>query len=58
MPVGRPHHHRTLSQNAAARRERHQRTVPVKIPAGVNEGNQMGIRGQGDAGSRGGPAAT
>jgi molecular chaperone DnaJ len=37
-------------------RERHQRTVPVKIPAGVNEGNQMGIRGQGDAGSRGGPS--
>jgi molecular chaperone DnaJ len=37
-------------------RERHQRTVPVKIPAGVNEGNQMGIRGQGDAGARGGPS--
>ncbi len=37
-------------------RERHQRAVPVKIPAGVNTGNQIGIRGQGDAGSRGGPS--
>jgi molecular chaperone DnaJ len=37
-------------------RERHQRVVPVKIPAGVNDGNQIGIRGQGDAGSRGGPS--
>jgi len=37
-------------------RERHQRVVPVKVPAGVNTGNQIGIRGQGDAGSRGGPS--
>jgi molecular chaperone DnaJ len=36
-------------------RERHQRTVPVKIPAGVSGGNRFAIRGQGDAGSRGGP---
>jgi molecular chaperone DnaJ len=37
-------------------RERHQRTIAVKIPAGVNDGNQIRIRGEGDAGSRGGPA--
>jgi molecular chaperone DnaJ len=28
----------------------------VKVPAGVNDGNQLGIRGQGDAGARGGPS--
>jgi molecular chaperone DnaJ len=28
----------------------------VKIPAGVNSGNQIGIRGEGDAGARGGPS--
>ena len=37
-------------------RERHQRTVPVKIPAGVNDDIQWIIRGVGDAGSRGGPS--
>jgi molecular chaperone DnaJ len=37
-------------------REKHQRTVPVKVPAGVSDGNQLGIRGEGDAGSRGGPS--
>jgi len=37
-------------------REKHQRTVPVKIPAGVNSGNQIGVRGEGDAGARGGPS--
>ena len=36
--------------------EKHQRTVHVKIPAGVNSGNQMAIRGEGDAGARGGPS--
>ena len=28
----------------------------MKIPAGLNDGNQIVIRGQGDAGSRGGPS--
>jgi molecular chaperone DnaJ len=37
-------------------REKHQRVVPVKIPAGANDGNRFAIRGQGDAGSRGGPS--
>ena len=37
-------------------REKHQRTIPVKIPAGVNDGNQLGIRGEGDTGARGGPS--
>jgi molecular chaperone DnaJ len=37
-------------------RERHQRTIAVKVPAGVTDGNQIRIRGEGDAGSRGGPS--
>lgn len=37
-------------------RERKQRTVPVKIPAGVNTGIQIRIRSEGNAGTRGGPA--
>ena len=35
-------------------RERKQRNITVKIPEGVNDGSQMRIRGEGDAGSRGG----
>ncbi len=37
-------------------REKHQRTIAVKVPAGVTDGNQIRIRGEGDAGSRGGPS--
>jgi molecular chaperone DnaJ len=37
-------------------KERHERTVKVKIPAGVDEGAQIVMRGEGDAGSRGGSA--
>ena len=37
-------------------KERKVRSIPVKIPAGVADSNQMRIRGQGHAGSRGGPA--
>ncbi len=37
-------------------KEKHQRTVAVKVPAGVTDGNQIRIRGEGDAGSRGGPS--
>jgi molecular chaperone DnaJ len=36
-------------------KEKHQRTVAVKVPAGVNDNNQIRIRGEGDAGVRGGP---
>ena len=36
-------------------KEKHQRTVAVKVPAGVNDNNQIRIRGEGDAGARGGP---
>jgi molecular chaperone DnaJ len=32
------------------------REVDVRIPAGVSAGNQLRIQGEGDAGSRGGPA--
>ncbi|MDD5190471.1 MAG: molecular chaperone DnaJ [Dehalococcoidales bacterium] len=37
-------------------KERQQRTVTIKVPPGVAEGTQMRIRGEGNAGSRGGPA--
>jgi len=36
-------------------REKRQRTISVKIPAGVNDSNQIRVRGEGDTGSRGGP---
>lgn len=37
-------------------RERKLRTIPVKVPAGVSSGMQMRLRGEGNAGYRGGPA--
>ncbi len=37
-------------------KERVERTLSVKIPAGVDEGAQIVVRGEGDSGSRGGPA--
>ena len=37
-------------------RERGQTTLPVRIPAGVQEGNYIPLRGQGEVGPRGGPA--
>jgi molecular chaperone DnaJ len=37
-------------------RERFERNVKVKVPAGVDEGAQIVIRGEGDSGSRGGPS--
>jgi len=37
-------------------RVRKERTIKVKIPAGVNSGNYLTLRGQGNAGFRGGPA--
>ena len=36
--------------------ERRARTLEVKIPAGIDEGQSIALRGQGDAGSNGGPA--
>ncbi len=39
-----------------AGREKQKRTVPVKIPAGVDDGNQLRLRGEGNAGTRGGPS--
>ena len=37
-------------------KERQQRTVSVKVPPGVPDGTQLRVRGEGHAGSRGGPA--
>jgi molecular chaperone DnaJ len=36
-------------------RERHGRSLELKIPAGVNDGSQMRLRGEGNAGVNGGP---
>ncbi len=36
-------------------REKQQRIIPVRVPAGVDSGNQLRLRGEGDAGTRGGP---
>lgn len=35
--------------------ERKEDTIEIKIPAGVAEGNYLKLRGEGDAGTRGGP---
>ncbi len=35
---------------------RHDRTISVKIPAGIGDGQAISIRGEGDHGKRGGPA--
>jgi molecular chaperone DnaJ len=37
-------------------RARAERTLTIKIPAGVEEGNRLRLSGEGDAGRRGGPA--
>jgi len=37
-------------------KEKRQRSILVKIPAGVDDGSQIRIRGEGDAGIRGGPS--
>jgi len=41
-------------QCKGAGREKFSRTLTIKIPAGVANGNQLSIRGEGDAGMRGG----
>ncbi len=37
-------------------KEKHQRSILVKIPAGVDEDSQIRLRGEGQAGTRGGPS--
>lgn len=44
------------SECAGAGRVRASRTVKVKVPAGIEEGMQIRLAGQGDAGVAGGPA--
>jgi len=44
----------TCTQCRGSGRERIARTLTIKIPAGVADGNQLTLRGEGDAGMRGG----
>jgi molecular chaperone DnaJ len=43
-------------QCRGAGRERHQRTLMVKVPPGVDDGSRIKLSGEGEAGSRGGPS--
>jgi molecular chaperone DnaJ len=36
-------------------KEKQQRDIPIKIPAGVDDGSQLRLSGEGDTGTRGGP---
>ncbi|MFC1864376.1 molecular chaperone DnaJ [Chloroflexota bacterium] len=42
-------------QCRGAGKEKRQRSISVKIPAGVEDSSQIRLRGEGDAGTRGGP---
>jgi len=37
-------------------KEKHKRSISIEIPAGVNDGNEMRLSGQGNVGEKGGPA--
>ncbi len=37
-------------------KEKHKRSITIEIPAGVDDGNEMRLSGQGNVGERGGPA--
>ncbi len=43
-------------QCRGAGKEKHQRSILVKIPAGIEDGTQIRLSGEGDSGVRGGPS--
>lgn len=43
-------------QCRGAGKEKHKRNIPIKIPAGVDDGSQIRLNGEGDSGTRGGPS--
>jgi molecular chaperone DnaJ len=48
----------TCSKCRGTGREKHKRSITIDIPAGVDDGNEMRLSGQGDVGERGGPAGS
>jgi molecular chaperone DnaJ len=44
------------SQCRGSGKERYERNIAVKIPPGIDDGAQVVLRGEGDAGNRSGPA--
>jgi molecular chaperone DnaJ len=46
----------TCPQCRGSGTQKNQRTIPVKTPAGIDDSSQIRLRGEGNAGTRGGPA--
>jgi molecular chaperone DnaJ len=56
VPRQRPHHPRALHHCGGAGRVKRQKTLEVKIPAGIDDGMRLRHGGHGEPGVNGGPA--